>query len=254
MIRILAHGCMGKMCTATCKAIAGRQEKDMAVVAGVDVVPGTKEFPTYTSLSDVKEEFDLIIDYSVPEAVRGLCNYANAKNKALIVFTTGLKEEHYDILQRTGRYIPVFNTYNAHLGMFCLLEVVKETLKYFGDWDIELVDQHHKNKLDAPSGTAEKLMELIKDAKPDAEFIYDRSTLNRKRRDTDVGVMSIRAGSMVGYHHLTFGTDDEQFEIKHTVVTRNVLSNGAMKIIGWMSAQPAGFYNMDYYISQMKNK
>ena len=250
MIKVLAHGCMGKMSMASALAVNARE--DMRVVAGVDLCPGPAPFPVYPSLDQVKEEFDVMFDFSVPAAVEGLCNFAAAKGKTLIVGTTGLAEEHYAMLRKAAETVPVFASYNMHLGLYYLQEVIRESLKYFKDWDIELMEQHHNQKLDAPSGTAEIIMEMIKEAKPETEFVFDRTTRRQARSKNEVGVSCVRAGSIVGIHHLMYGGEDEYFELKHTVVNRKALSTGTAKVVAWMADKPAGYFTMKDLIQSLK--
>lgn len=250
MIKVLSHGCMGKMSMASALAVNARE--GMEVTAGVDLYPGPAPFPVYSSLDQVTEDFDMIVDFSVPSAVEKLCAFAALEGKALIVGTTGLEEKHYAMLREAAETVPVFASYNMHLGLYYLQEVIRESLKYFKDWDIELIEQHHNQKIDAPSGTAEIIMDMIKEAKPDTEFIFDRSSRRQARLPNEVGVSCVRSGSIVGIHHLMYGGENEYFELKHTVVDRKALSGGTAKVVAWMADKPAGYYTMPDLIASLK--
>ncbi|MEL7624355.1 MAG: 4-hydroxy-tetrahydrodipicolinate reductase [Clostridiales bacterium] len=249
-MNILSHGCMGKMSSATAQAI--NNMPGLQVVVGVDIYPGSKDYPVYQRLEEVKEDFGMIVDFSLPQSVKPLCEYAVKHKKTLVIGTTGLQQEHNEMLREAAQHIPVFASYNMHLGLYYLQEVIRESLKYFKEWDIELVEQHHNKKIDAPSGTAEIIMAMIKEAKPETTFVFDRTVREQARQKHEVGVSCIRSGDIVGIHHLMFGGENEYFELKHTVVDRKALSNGAARVAAWMAGKAAGFYEMKDIIADIK--
>lgn len=251
MIKIIVNGANGNMGKFFRQRVS--EEKDMKIVAGVDIVAEKEDIPIYYNISDVKEEANAIIDYSVPEALESLCNYALLKRIPLLIGTTGLSEKEYDLLRETSKTIPVFQSPNMHLGVLVFLDIVKRLTQYLYDWDIEIIDTHHRYKIDAPSGVANKIMTIIKNIKPDVEFVFDRSTRRTKRKQCEVGVFSVRGGSMVGGHRIIFMGQDQQIEFSNIVANRNALGQGAIDSVRWMINKPVGFYtSMDIVESKRK--
>lgn len=253
MIKVVMNGCFGHMSSATQEAIA--EADDVCVVAGVGphITPGIKAFPVYRSLYDVEEDYDIIADFSVPDAVLTVCDVAVKKNKRILTGTTGIGDAHFAALRAAAQKVPVFSCFNVDIGMLCFLEMIREAMKYYRDWDIEVIDQHHSQKRDAPSGVCHHIMDIIKEAKPDAEFVTDKTKFERKKKPSEVGVSCLRSGTMVGYHHLIFGGQDEYFEIKHSIVSRKGPSHAAVNVIRWTMQQPVGFYTPEDIVSGMKN-
>ena len=165
MIRVCMNGCFGIMSSETQEEIA--KTKDICVVAGVAprIKDVEKPFPVYTSLADVKEDYDVLMDFSVAAACPDICAEAVKRNKILITGTSGRTEEHEQMLREAAKKIPVFVCYNMNIGLLCFLELVRESMRYYMDWDIELIDQHHSKKLDAPAGITHHLMNIVKEAR-----------------------------------------------------------------------------------------
>jgi len=256
MIRVLMNGCFGIMSSETQEEIA--KTKDICVVAGV--APRLKDvekpFPVYTSLDDVQEDYDVLMDFSVAAACPDICKAAVEKNKILITGTSGRTEEHEQMLREAAKKIPVFVCYNMNIGLLCFLELVRESMRYYMDWDIELIDQHHSKKLDAPAGITHHLMNIVKEARAvndiDTEFIFDKTTLNRKRLPSDVGVSTLRSGSMVGEQTISMGSENEYVVIRHTLLNRHGATAGAINITRWMQDKPVGYYSPNDIIDEMK--
>ena len=253
MIKVALNGAKGNMCRYFAKLV--EEEKDIRVIAGVDLSPGEDQgFPIYERLGEIGEKPDAILDFSVPECVEKLCEYGVDHGIPLIVGTTGLEDVHYDSLRAAGERIPVYNTYNMHVGVWCFLDLVRSATEYLKDWDIEIVEQHHRSKQDAPSGTAVAISKIIKDVNPDVRFVYDRTKEREKRRKNDVGISCVRCGSMVGEHTIIYGGEEESIELHHVVVSRKVLGAGAITALRWLLTQGPGYYTSLDLVRSMKNR
>jgi 4-hydroxy-tetrahydrodipicolinate reductase len=251
MIKVALNGARGNMCRYFASLV--QEQKDILVIAGVDPASGSDTgFPIYRSLDEMTERPDAILDFSIPEGVEKLCRYGVDHGISLIVGTTGLEESHYSLLKAAGEHIPVYNTYNMHIGVWCFLDLIRSATEYLKDWDIEIVEQHHRSKLDAPSGTAVAISKIIGEIIPDARFVYDRTKEREKRRKNDVGVSCIRCGSMVGEHTIIYGGEEESIELHHVVVSRKVLGAGAITALRWLMAQKPGYYTSPDLVRSMK--
>jgi len=253
MIKVALNGAKGNMCRYFAKL--AEEEKDIRVIAGVDLAPGEGQgFPIYASLEEISEKPDAILDFSVPECTEKLCEYGMEHGIPLIVGTTGLEDAHYGFLRVAGERIPVYNTYNMHVGVWCFLDLVRSATEYLKEWDIEIVEQHHRSKLDAPSGTAVAISKIIKEVNPEVRFVYDRTKEREKRRKNDVGISCIRCGSMVGEHTIIYGGEEESIELHHVVVSRKVLGAGAITALRWLLTQRPGYYTSLDLVRSMKNR
>jgi 4-hydroxy-tetrahydrodipicolinate reductase len=253
MIKVVLNGAKGNMCRYFAKLV--EEEKDIRVIAGVDCAPGEDQgFPVYASLDEITGKPDAILDFSVPECTEKLCKYSVGHDIPLIVGTTGLEDIHYRLLRAAGEQIPVYNTYNMHIGVWCFLDLIRSATEYLKDWDIEIVEQHHRSKLDAPSGTAVAISNIIRDVIPEARFVYDRTKEKEKRRKNDIGISCIRCGSMVGEHTIIYGGEEESIELHHVVVSRKVLGAGAITALRWLLTQKPGYYTSLELVRSMKNR
>lgn len=253
MIKVALNGARGNMCRYFAALV--KEEKDILVIAGVDPAPGSDiGFPVFGSLDELEDKPDAILDFSIPESTEGLCKYGIENRIPLIVGTTGLEDSHYALLKAAGGHIPVYNTYNMHIGVWCFLDLIRSATEYLKDWDIEIVEQHHRSKLDAPSGTAVAISKIISDVIPEARFVYDRTKEKEKRRKNDVGVSCVRCGSMVGEHTIIYGGEEESIELHHVVVSRKVLGAGAITALRWLMTQKPGYYTSPDLVRSMKRR
>ncbi len=253
MIKVALNGAKGNMCRYFAKL--AEEEKDIRIIAGIDLAPDEDQgFPVYASLDEINEKPDAILDFSVPECTEKLCKYSVSHDIPLIVGTTGLEKTHYELLQAAGEKIPVYNTYNMHIGVWCFLDLIRSATEYLKDWDIEIVEQHHRSKLDAPSGTAVAISKIIKDVIPESRFVYDRTKEKEKRRKNDVGISCVRCGSMVGEHTIIYGGEEESIELHHVVVSRKVLGAGAITALRWLLTQEPGYYTSLDLVRSMKSR
>ena len=253
MTRVLIHGCGGAMGQMVARLAAG--EEDIQVVAGVD----SREteglaFPFYKSVAEVKEEADVVIDFSVSEATDALLDACVAKKLPLVLCTTGLSDAQTAHMKEASGQVAVLKSANMSLGVNLLLKVIKDitpTLRSAG-FDIEIVEQHHRRKVDAPSGTALALADAAKEAVTDAQmaYTYDRSGRRSPRDNNEIGISAVRGGTIVGEHDVIFAGEDEVITLKHSAHSRAVFAKGALAAAKFLAGKPAGFYGMHDVIGE----
>lgn len=248
MAKILIHGCNGRMGNMVSSIAADFPEAQ--IVAGVDradTEKGGKSYPIYESLQDVKEDFDVIIDISTAAAVDGLLAFAGEKKKAVVICTTGLSKEQEAAIEALSKQVPVLRSGNMSLGintMIKVLKVISKTLFEAG-FDVDIVEKHHKHKLDAPSGTAVMLADAVKEGcEKDLDVVYDRTERRMERPHDEIGVSAVRGGTIVGEHEVIFAGTDEIFEIRHTALSRAVFANGAIQAALFLMGKDAALYRM----------
>lgn len=247
MLRFLVHGAAGRMGQAVLAAIASGDGKYTAC-AGVDPFyadhPATGSLPCYASLDDVKEEADCIIDFSNHVCTIPLLTYAKAKKLPVMLATTGQTEEEKTAIAEAAKEIPVFRAANMSLGIATLCSLVRTAVCMFPDADIEIVEKHHNQKLDVPSGTALALADVVKSVRENANFVVGRHE-NGKRKKEDVGIHSLRLGNVVGEHEVIINTGNETITLKHEAHSRAVFADGAVLAAAFLADQPAGLYTME---------
>ena len=243
MTDIIIQGIGGRMGHVLCEMIA--QREDCRVVAGIDMKDGEMNgIPVYDSLDKLDGKGDVVIDFSAPAAVEKALPYCEAHKLPIVVCTTGLSEELQLKIVQLSRSIPVFKSANMSMGINVLSELCKRASAILGsNYDIEIVEQHHHNKLDAPSGTALMLADAVASALPyDAEYVYDRHERREKRPAHEIGISAIRGGTIVGEHSVLFCGRDEIIEIKHTALSREVFAVGAVDAAASWPSAPSRAY------------
>lgn len=246
MTKILMYGCNGYMGHVICDLIKDMDNAEVA--AGVDVTAGDKrEFPVFTSLDEVNVPVDVIIDFSAAPAVDAVLDYAAEHKISLVECTTGLSEEQLAHLKDASQKTAVLRSANMSLGINTLLKMVKTAAKVLGEagFDIDIVEKHHRRKLDAPSGTALALADSINEAS-DGRYTYtfDRSQRRMQRPVDEIGISAVRGGTIVGEHEIIFAGTDEVIEFKHTAYSRAVFGKGAIEAALYLAGRPAGLYDM----------
>ncbi|MCG0274787.1 MAG: 4-hydroxy-tetrahydrodipicolinate reductase [Thermosediminibacteraceae bacterium] len=242
MIKIILNGARGKMGKTIAELVEA--EKDIEIVAGVDVVEEKGKFPIYDSIFKIEDRADVIVDFSNPEAINNLCEYALSHRIPLVVGTTGLEEHHKKMLQDASKTVPVFVSQNMSLGVFLTVMLAQQAARVLSDFDVEIVERHHNQKIDAPSGTALMLADAIREVRNEADYVYCRADRREKRKKSEIGIHSIRAGNLVGEHRVIFGGEDETIEITHVVTSRKVLAKGALKAARFIVTRAPGYYTM----------
>ena len=250
MTNVLLSGCFGKMCVTVAGVIAGKD--DMQVVAGVDMCRDlTASFPTYTNFDDVKEIPDVIIDFSDPSNLDDLLAFAKKHNLPAVIATTGYNAEQLKQIEAASKVIPVFFTFNMSLGVNVLVSLAKSAAKILGDdFDIEIIEKHHNQKIDAPSGTAIMLANAVNSVfSGEKEYEYDRHLKREKRNKREIGMHSVRGGTIVGEHDVIFAGNDEVITLSHTAQSKALFASGAVKAAAFIAGKPAGMYDMQMLIN-----
>ncbi len=246
MVKMIMHGCNGAMGRTITELVAA--QKDILIVAGVDKnLEFKQDYPVYNSLEEVKEEADVIVDFASATAVDHLLDYCVKKKMPVVLCTTGLSKEQVEKVSETAKETAVLRSANMSLGINLLLKLVKEAAKTLAvsDFDIEIVEKHHNQKLDAPSGTALALADSINEAlNNEYHYEYDRSKRHEKRDEKEIGISAVRGGSIVGEHDVIFAGKDEVVTFSHTAYSKAIFGKGAIEAAKFLAGKPAGLYNM----------
>lgn len=246
MIKVMLYGCDGHMGHVLRDLIA--QTDNMTITAGVDARASSDgDFPVYTSPEDCKEEVDVIIDFSVAPAVDAALDFAASHNIPIVECTTGLSEDQLAHLERCAEKTPVLRSSNMSLGINILIKLLKAAVPVLGNagFDIDIVEKHHRRKLDAPSGTAIALAEAANEAADGRyAFVYDRSQRREQRPADEIGISAVRGGTIVGQHDVIFAGTDEVIELHHTAYSRAIFGKGAIEAARYLIGRPAGLYDM----------
>ena len=246
MVKILMHGCNGKMGRMITEIV--KNEEDAVIAAGVDKFTGIpNDYPVFEKITQCDVDVDVVIDFSNAGAVDELLDYCVEKNLPVVLCTTGLSDEQLKKVEECSEKIAVLKSANMSMGINLLLKLLKDAAKVLAPagYDIELVEKHHNQKLDAPSGTALALADSINEAMGNEyEYVYDRSQVRKKRDAKEIGISAVRAGTIVGEHEVIFAGTDEVIEFKHTAYSRSVFAKGAVEAGKFLAGQPAGMYDM----------
>lgn len=246
MTNIIMHGCNGHMGQVICNLI--KDDKDACIVAGIDINNNiNNEFPVYEDIYKCNESADVIIDFASVKAIDKLLDYAIDRNIPVVLCTTGLSKEQLEHLEEASKRVAILKSANMSLGINMLLKLVKTAATILSDagFDIEIVEKHHNQKLDAPSGTALALADSINDAMEQKyDYKYDRSKERAKRTKNEIGISSVRGGTIVGEHEIIFAGIDEIVEFKHTAYSKAIFAKGAISAAKFLKNKPAGKYDM----------
>ena len=246
MVKILMHGCNGKMGRMITEIV--KNEEDAVIAAGVDKFTGIpNDYPVFEEIAQCDVDVDVVIDFSNAGAVDELLDYCVKKSLPVVLCTTGLSDEQLKKVDECSEKIAVLKSANMSMGINLLLKLLKDAAKVLAPagYDIELVEKHQNQKLDAPSGTALALADSINEAMGNEyEYVYDRSQVRKKRDAKEIGISAVRAGTIVGEHEVIFAGTDEVIEFKHTAYSRSVFAKGAVEAGKFLAGQPAGMYDM----------
>lgn len=246
MVKIIMHGCNGKMGQVISGLVAA--DENACIVAGIDPYDGiTNTYPVFPSIGDCDVKADVIIDFASAKAVDGLLDYAVDKQIPLVLCTTGLSEEQINKVNEASEKVAILRSANMSLGintLFKVLQMISPLLSEAG-FDIEIVEKHHHLKVDAPSGTALALADVINDSlKEKYNYKFDRSQDRIKRPKNEIGISAVRGGTIVGEHEIIFAGEDEVIEVKHTAYSKAVFAKGAIEAAKYLKGQGAGLYTM----------
>ena len=246
MVKIIMHGCNGHMG----QVISGIVEKDpdAEIVAGIDIADqGKNSYPVFTDIDACQVEADAIIDFSSAKATDKLLEYSAARQIPVVLCSTGLSEEQLAKVEETSKKVAVLKSANMSLGINTLLKLVQDAAKVLATagFDMEIVEKHHRLKVDAPSGTALALADSINEAMDNKyHYVYDRSQKREKRDDKEIGISAVRGGTIVGEHEIIFAGQDEVVEFKHTAYSKAIFGKGAVEAAKFLAGKPAGRYDM----------
>ena len=235
-----SNGHMGKILTDMIK-----KDKELEFICGIDRnVDNNTETMCYNSFNEVKDNIDIIVDFSHHSLTKELIDFAINKNLPVVIATTGQDEEEKKYIKDKSKKIPVFYAANYSMGIAVLINEAKNIAKVFDNADIEIIETHHNRKLDAPSGTALAIGNALKEVRKNANLICGRNG-NKKREKEDIGINSIRLGNIVGIHEVMISTNYESITIKHEAYDRGLFAEGAIKAMKFIIDKPKGLYNMN---------
>lgn len=251
MTRIIMHGCNGAM-GRTISSLAKNME-DVEIVAGVDLnTRDNGEYPVFPSLEECRVEADVVVDFASAKAVDGLLDYCGSHRLPVVVCTTGLTPEQVEKVEETAKKTAVLRSANMSLGINTLLKLLQDAARVLAGagFDVEIVEKHHNQKIDAPSGTALALADSINEAM-DRQYVYqyDRTQRRAKRDKKEIGIQAVRGGSIVGEHEVIFAGQDEVITFTHTAYSKAIFGKGALEAAKFLNGKCAGLYNMSDVIA-----
>ncbi len=244
MTKIIITGCSGKMGASLINAAANRE--DIRIVGGIDLIqPQNVDFEYAKTFSELRCQADVIVDFSNPAVLDSMLDYAVKNKMPVVICTTGYSEQQKQKIQAASKEIAVFYSGNMSLGINLIIELAKKAAAVFGDsFDVEIIEQHHNQKLDAPSGTALMIADAISQVRTDAEYVYDRHAYRKKREKKEIGIHSVRGGNIVGEHEVIFAGQDEVLTISHSARSKTVFAVGALNAAVYLKGKTAGMYDM----------
>ena len=243
-MNILIRGICGKMGTNLYELLKG--DETATVVCGMDLVKKDLPVPVYTDFNEVKEDIDVIIDFSSPDCLEEVLLFAECRKCAIVLGTTGYSEADLRRIEMASKRIPVFKTANLSVGVNLMEHLVREAAAFLGaKFDVEIIEKHHNLKKDAPSGTALMLAKAVQDGRDHSlTEVYGREGQVGARKQSELGIHAVRGGTIVGEHEVMFAGEDEIITISHSARSKKVFAAGAIKAAKWLSGKPAGMYNM----------
>ena len=250
MTRIIMHGCNGQMGHTISNLVA--KDPSCTMVAGIDLnTTSPFDYPVFTSLENCDIEADVIIDFSIAKAVIPMIQTAIKHKTPVVVCTTGLDDEQIEAVKAAASEIPILFSANMSLGINLLVSLVQKASEILApaNFDIEIIEKHHNQKVDAPSGTALYIADSINESlNNEYSYKYDRSTERIKRPKKEIGIHAVRGGSIVGEHQVIFAGQDEIIEINHMAHSKDVFAVGSINASKFLASQKAGLYNMGHVI------
>lgn len=252
MTRILMHGCNGKMGQTITRMV--KEDPEVRIAAGIDTYQGiANDYPVYSTCGECNVDADVVIDFSNASAVDELLSYCEVWKLPLVLCTTGLSGEQLQKATELSRKVPVLKSANMSLGINMLQKLLKEAVKILAPagFDVEILEKHHNQKVDAPSGTAIALAEAVnKGLEEPYAFKYDRSRERAKRAKKEIGIQAVRGGTIVGEHEVLFAGTDEVIEFKHTAYSKAIFGKGAISAAKFLAGKGPGYYDMQDVIAE----
>lgn len=246
MVNVIMHGCNGKMGRVITNLV--EEDDNIQIVAGIDAYTGmANEYPVFASIKECDVKADAIIDFSVTAVIDDLLDYAVSTKTPVVVCTTGLSANQLEKINEASKSVAVLRSANMSLGINTLMKILKIATDVLADrgFDIEIVEKHHNQKVDAPSGTALALADCInQELNNEYDYTYDRSTVREKRKKNEIGISAVRGGTIVGEHEVIYAGTDEVIEIKHTAYSKAIFAKGAIDAAKFLANKEAGMYDM----------
>ena len=245
MIKIALFGCNGKMGQVISNLLAN--DEDAKISFGFDVNTEKKNsYPVYNDIQKIKEDADVVIDFSHPALLDSIIKYCKNTKTGAVIATTGLSDEQIKEIDDLSKEVAIFRSANMSLGINLLISLVKKASQLLGDkFDIEIIEKHHNQKIDAPSGTALMIADAISDTlNNDTEYVYDRHSVRKKRAKNEIGLHAVRGGTIVGEHDVIFAGNDEIIEINHKAMSKEIFAVGSIKAAKYIADKKCGMYSM----------
>ncbi len=251
MIKAVLSGCNGAMGRTITEAVGDFE--NIQIVCGFDKVKNNAPYPIVTDFSDLKEKADVVIDFSHPSVLEAELKFCLSQNIPVVLASTGYSTQQIEMINEASKSIPIFYTANMSLGVNLMDALCRQAAKVLSpQFDIEIIEAHHNQKVDAPSGTALLLADGINEALQEPfNFEFDRHSKRKRREKNEIGISSIRGGTIVGEHTVLFAGNNECIEIKHTAFAKTVFANGALNAAMWLINQPAGLYDMKNFLKNL---
>ncbi len=249
MVSIILSGANGKMGHVVADLVLNNE--DCKIVAGVDINGKSEcDFPVYKNFDNLAG--DVIIDFSNPSALDNILSFAIKNKTGVVLATTGYSKERIDKIKEASKLIPIFFTFNMSLGINLLVNLAKKAYSVLGEgFDIEIIEKHHNQKIDAPSGTAIMLAEAINEEANNAfDFVFDRHNVRHARNNKELGIHTVRGGTIVGEHEVIFAGKDEIVTLSHSARSKDIFAVGSIKAACFIKDKPPGLYNMSHLISE----
>ena len=251
MIKIALFGCNGKMGQVISNLLSN--DEDAKISFGFDINTERKNsYPVYDKIENIKEDADVVIDFSHPALLDSLIKYCKKTKTGAVIATTGLSKEQIDEIDELSKEVAIFRSANMSLGINLLISLVKKASAILADkFDIEIIEKHHNQKIDAPSGTALMIADAISDSLDnDTEYVYDRHSVRKKRAKNEIGLHAVRGGTIVGEHDVIFAGNDEIIEINHKAMSKEIFAVGSIKAAKYIAGKKCGMFSMAELIEE----
>lgn len=247
LIKLLLCGCAGKMGAAV-KSFVNERE-DCQIAAGVDLISISQDFPVYADISQITESVDVVVDFSHPSALPSILEFCQSHpGVAAVLCTTGYSPEQIEAVHAAAKALPIFYSRNMSLGINLLIELAKKAQTVLGgSFDVEIVEAHHNQKIDAPSGTALMLADAISQVN-EMKYTYDRHSQRKKRDSREIGIHSVRGGTIVGEHQIIFAGNHEVITLSHSAQSKELFAAGAVRAAVFMAGREPGLYDMSHIL------
>lgn len=231
------------------KAVYAAVQNDTEIVAGVDInasaLSAALPYPVYESIFDFPGKADVIVDFSHHSSLPSLLQYARSTKTPLVVATTGHTDEELALMKKSADEIAIFHSGNFSIGINLLVNLAKQAARTLGvDFDIEIIEKHHNKKLDSPSGTALMIADAVSEEREQNEYVYERHSVRKAREAQEIGIHSVRGGTIVGEHEIIFAGNNETLSISHSAASREIFATGALRAAIYLSEKKTGLYNM----------